>query len=103
MGKLIDADRLKEVFSRNVVGGNAYFDLIDSAPAAEAIPKDQYKQRLKADMIAMLTEIQTEIEELATPPAYQDEDYFLIGTDRCSELIRQKIDALKGIKNGNDD
>ena len=31
-GRLIDADRLKEVFSRNVVGGNAYFDLIDTAP-----------------------------------------------------------------------
>lgn len=54
-----------------------------------------YKARLKDDMVAMLTEIQTEIEELNTPPAYQDEDYFLIGTNRCSELIQQKIDKLK--------
>ena len=38
MGRLVDADRLKEVFSRNIVGGNAYFDLIDSAPTVEAIP-----------------------------------------------------------------
>ena len=61
-----------------------------------AIPKADYEKRLKADMVAMLTEIQLEIEELNTPPAYQDEDYFLIGTNRCSELIQQKIDKLKG-------
>lgn len=54
-----------------------------------------YENRLKADMVAMLTEIQTEIEELNTPPAYQDEDYFLIGTNRCSELIQHKINTLK--------
>ena len=61
----------------------------------EAIPKDEYESRLKADMVAMLTELQLEIEELNTPPAFQDEDYFLIGTNRCSELIQQKIDKCK--------
>ena len=61
----------------------------------EAILKDEYENRLKADMVAMLTEIQLEIEELSTPPAYQDEDYFLIGTNKCSELIQQKIDKYK--------
>jgi hypothetical protein len=65
----------------------------------EAIQKDQYEARLKSDMVAMLTEIQLEIEELNTPPAYQDEDYFLIGTNKCSELIQQKIDSLKGANN----
>lgn len=64
-------------------------------PLVEAIPKDQYEARLKADMVAILTEIQLEIEELNTPPAYQDEDYFLIGTNRCSELIQQIIDKYK--------
>jgi len=49
----------------------------------------------KADMVAMLKEIQSEIKELDTPPAYKDEDYFLIGADRCSELIQSKIDKLK--------
>ena len=39
MGRLIDADRLKEVFSKNVVGGEAYFDMIDMQPTVEAIPK----------------------------------------------------------------
>lgn len=45
--------------------------------------------------IAILTEIQSEIEGLSTQPAYQDEDYFLIGTQRCSELIQKKINKLK--------
>jgi hypothetical protein len=47
-----------------------------------------YENRLKADMVAMLTDIQLEIEELDTPnngSAYMD----------CSEIIQQKIDALK--------
>lgn len=57
--------------------------------------KKDYENRLKADLVAILTDIQLEIEELNTPPAYQDEDYFLIGTNRCSELIQQKIDKCK--------
>ena len=69
-------------------------------PLVEAIPKDQYEARLKDDMVAMLTEIQLEIEELSTPPAYQDEDYFLIGTNKCSELIQQKIDKYKADSEG---
>ena len=63
-------------------------------PILDKIRAD-YENRLKADMVAMLTEIQLDIEELNTPPAYQDEDYFLIGTNRCSELIQQKIDEYK--------
>lgn len=51
--------------------------------------KEDYETRLKADMVAMLTEIQLEIEELDTPnngSAYMD----------CADIIQQKIDALKG-------
>lgn len=47
MERLINADRLKEVFSRNVAGGNAYFDLIDNAPTVEAIPKDQINKAIE--------------------------------------------------------
>lgn len=94
MGRLIDADRLKEVFSRNVVGGNAYFDLIDNAPTVEAIPKADYEKRLKADMVAMLTEIQLEIDELEVPLLYLAEDYEG-GVLDCKKIIQQKINALK--------
>ena len=47
-----------------------------------------YENRLKADMVAMLTELQMEIEELDTPnngSAYMD----------CAEIIQQKINSLK--------
>ena len=54
----------------------------------KAIPKADYENRLKADMVAMLTELQLEIEELDTPnngSAYMD----------CAEIIQQKIDLLR--------
>lgn len=107
MGRLIDADRLKEVFSRNVVGGNAYFDLIDNAPTVEAIPKAKYENRLKADLEAILVELQLEIEE--KEQYYQDKflesendvhDLLMggrmYGCGECKELIQKKIDKLKG-------
>jgi len=56
-----------------------------------------YENRLKADMVAMLTDIQLEIEELDVSdvvPEYQD------GAEETreyiSDLLQQKIDALKG-------
>lgn len=108
MGRMIDADRLKEIFSRNVVGGNAYFDLIDSAPTVEAILKDQYETRLKADMVAMLTDIQLEIKELWDNryDVWLDNQYYIGKSDTLGEvddIIQQKIDALKskrGTENG---
>ena len=91
MGRLIDADRLKEVFSRNVAGGNAYFDLIDNAPTVEAIPKEQYEARLKADMVAMLEELNLEIDEMFARRI----DYTV---DKIQDLIQQKIDKLKEVE-----
>lgn len=60
-------------------------------PLVEAISKDQYEARLKADMVAMLTEIQLEIEEL-DPSGNEWSD----SLDACNEVIQQKINALKG-------
>jgi len=57
-------------------------------PLRQVMTKADYETRLKADLIAMLTDIQLEIEELDTPnngSAYMD----------CVEIIQQKIDALK--------
>ena len=48
----------------------------------------KYVERLKADMVAMLTELQLEIEELDTP---NNSDAYMT----CSEIIQQKINALK--------
>jgi hypothetical protein len=56
----------------------------------DAIPKDEYEARLKADMEAMLTEIQLEIEELKNGQPIRD---YVV--DECSKIIQQKIDKLK--------
>jgi hypothetical protein len=64
----------------------------------EYIPKAQYEARLKADMVAMLTEIQLECEE-NTMRWYvgrvdgKSDDVVLI--DTLNEIIEQKINALK--------
>lgn len=52
-------------------------------PLVEAIPKDQYEARLKADMVAMLEELDFRLSN------YQD-------TDLIRQDIQQKINALKG-------
>ena len=92
--RLIDAD----IFYDNIVEGTdlgaednvdeALKRYLDLEPTVDAIPKADYENRLKADMVAMLTEIQLEIEELDTPnngSAYMD----------CVEIIQEKINALK--------
>lgn len=58
---------------------------------AEVIPKNKYESRLKADIVAILTEIQLEIEELQGKYSpYYDE-----ASQHISEVIQEKIDALK--------
>lgn len=74
--------------------------ILDNVSPVEAIPKDQYEARLKADLEAMLTDVQIQIEEVEkltntigwelrakTPEEIKKE---------CSEIIQQKIDKLKG-------
>lgn len=69
------------------------------APTVEAIPKDQYETRLKADMMAMLEEIQMEVMEL---PVHVVSNIGSIihmeiapSAEDVYELIQQKIDKLK--------
>lgn len=67
--------------------------------------KKDYKARLKADMVAMLTEIQLEIEELdyfegeelinITQELMDDVKSWEHGVKDCKKLIQQKIDTLK--------
>lgn len=64
-----------------------------------AIPKDQYENRLKADMVAMLTEIQLEIEDLYPEHQCSGElTGFADAIETIAPIIQQKIDALKGEK-----
>ena len=57
---------------------------------------DQYENRLKADMAAMLTDIQLEIEELDLKDSVPDYQKGAEETrEYIADLIQQKIDALK--------
>jgi len=104
MGRLIDADiliaELKESASHHC--NNPREDsllqrdrvIVRAQPTVEAIPKDQYERRLKADLVAILTELQLEIEELDNPLDYDFEGYNQCAVD-CEKLIQQKINSLK--------
>lgn len=64
------------------------------------IPKADYENRLKADMVSMLTEIQLEIEEIDSRPGYDGNGMPTFSNDyvrimKVNEIIQQKIDALK--------
>ncbi|MBR4377304.1 MAG: hypothetical protein IKP50_00240 [Bacilli bacterium] len=79
----------------------AFADTMASIEQFEAIPKDQYEARLKADMVAMLTEIQLEIEDTG---AYEQEvngkTEYLKGINYAYSVIQQKINELKENKDG---
>jgi len=77
--------------------------LIENAPTVEAIPKADYENRLKADMVAMLTEIQLEIEEYDvignhSTGSYEADLYngaYSDGMSRAASIVGEKIDKLK--------
>ena len=63
-----------------------------------------YENRLKADMVAMLTEIQLEFEELENPFGTRisgcSQDGWKHGVKNCDFVIQQRINALKGKQKG---
>jgi hypothetical protein len=71
---------------------------IVNAPTVEAIPKADYENRLKADLKAILVELQLECDE-NTVRWYcgridgKSDDVILI--DTLNEIIQQKIDAME--------
>lgn len=104
MGRLIDEDILigsipdLSVFEEEDFGTSDMVHLIEDTPTVEAIPKSDYENRLKADMVAMLTEIQLEIEEVKTQSGFDKS--WDGAVKECSKVVQQKIDALKVVKDG---
>ena len=64
-------------------------NILDNVPTVEAILKADYEQRLKADMVAMLDELDLKLYE-----QYDDTD--LIKVKYVRQTIQQKINALRG-------
>lgn len=111
MGKLIDADEtIKELkrqrdqyeahdwinLRESLINDGYDFAITDVKymPAVEAIPKADYEARLKADLVAMLTEIQLEIEEMKSYESPDGQDLVMLAD--IGILFQQKIDKLKG-------
>ena len=71
---------------------------LDGLERVDAIPKADYEARLKADMVAMLTEIQLEIEELDLKDSIPDYTSGAEDTrDYITNMIEETIDKLKGV------
>ena len=91
-GRLIDVSKLEylkalnDAIHKKITWSEAITEIKDSAPTivesdreseeietVEAIPKDQYEARLKADIRAILDKIRVEIEQFANIPCSRDD------------------------------
>lgn len=102
MEKIIDADVLsEEIYSwgMNDYKPSDFTDAIDDAPTVEAIPKADYEARLRADMVAMLEDLDLQIDESAAYNLEVAKVQRLI-RDRINTLKQQKIKELEGKTNG---
>lgn len=107
MGRLIDCNDVYNAIqittdnfgvAKRVVEANM-LTMLSKIETVEAIPKADYETRLKADMVAMLTDMQLEFEEELNCGAYCDECH-----ESCEDIpaiwfldfIQEKINALKG-------
>ena len=114
MSRLIDADKLnkkKKYLFKTESGAfpkREWFikaDDLFSALTVEAIPKADYEARLKADLVAMLTELQLDIEECVDggEGSLQFEQGVTIARVQVVEMIQQKINELKSEKENKDE
>ena len=99
--RLIDADKLKKQFDLKSTNPNYRVDnhniwsIIKNATTVDAIPKTDYENRLKADMVAMLKELKEQLREMHEDffeTEHFDEAY---GVSDSMDIIQEKINALK--------
>ena len=101
MGRLIDADVLSEEidsWGMNDYEPLDFIDAIDDAPTVEAIPKADYENRLKADMVAMLEELDLTIDEIPIVTRHGVTGTVMTAQGmrkKIKENIQQKINSLK--------
>ena len=114
MGMIIDESRTTTPMSndeivenlKTMVFGKQAFERFD-AKERETLDKawniiEQYKNRLKDDLMDMLTELKTEIKEIKPLEPTDDEDWqcgcfhgLELMQDKCLRLIQEKINNLK--------
>lgn len=104
--RLIDANKLLEdytqtfVVEHGIASAEMFQGVVNQSPTVEAIPVTEkafemfeadYEARLKADLEAILVELQLEIEE-----SENCGKAFHLGLQMASNIIQQRINALKG-------
>jgi hypothetical protein len=110
MGRLIDADILIAELKESALHhcNNPREDsllqrdrvIVRAQPTVEAIPKADYENRLKADMVAMLEELKEQLREMHEDffeTEHFDEAY---GVSDSMDVIQEKINELKGDQEG---
>ena len=103
MGRLIDIDVLFDYFGNDAIDKTTRSNIeyfVSEKGTVQAIPKADYENRLKADLEAILVELQLEIEELDSRAGYDGNGMPTFSTDyirkkKVNELIQQKINALE--------
>ena len=72
-----------------------YYELLADLEDAEFISKADYENRLKADLVAMLTELQLDIEKHTMTSGVTNQGTWNECIACCSRVIQYKINALK--------
>lgn len=99
--RAIDADRLQKQFDEKSINPNYRVNMhniksiISNAPTVDAIPRSNYENRLKADMVAMLEKLKSEFEENVLADDPNTLLPFLQARETCIAIIQQKINSLK--------
>ena len=100
MGRLIDIDVLFDYFGNDAIDKTTRSNIeyfVSEKGTVKAIPKADYENRLKIDMVAVLEELRLSIEELDYP---KDCDYACNGClywGDVDNVIQQKINELPSV------
>ena len=93
MGRLIDADKAISDYAHYGISHSYDVcdleDVLTECQTVEAIPKSDYENRLKADLEAILVELQIQFEEKGCENMRD-----------CWWLLEEKINSLKEAKDG---
>lgn len=103
MGRLIDSSSINNcvmmhksdwgIFATDI--DNIIGSIVMECSTVEAIPKADYENRLRADMVAMLEELKEEFKELKSYGSADGQDLVMLAD--IGILFQQKIDKIKGL------
>lgn len=101
MGRLIDTNdiRVKPQYMQDVMGiamirCEDLSRILADVPTVEAIPKTDYENRLKADLKAILVDLQLEIHELENPYPHDNDNLLPLAQHNAFYDAKSTIEDL---------